>query len=163
MNVGQKKGFIPNLPKSLEQLDVLLLTVSKSRRVQRDGIRFQGLRYIDTLLASYVGEDVTIRYDPRDVTDIRVYYKDQFLCRAVCQELSGETVSLKDIIKARNARKRELQNTIDNRRSLLDTLLESSALKKQEPSEKLETQYPKQGKQEEKPTSTHGLKLYRND
>jgi hypothetical protein len=31
---------------ALEQLDLLLLTVAKPRRVQQDGVRFQSLRYI---------------------------------------------------------------------------------------------------------------------
>jgi putative transposase len=53
----------------------LLLNVARSRRVQQDGIRFQGLRYLN--LAAYVGEDVTIRYDPRDAANcrgLRVYH-----------------------------------------------------------------------------------------
>jgi putative transposase len=37
-------GFLPRLPDSLEQLDLLLLTVAKSRRVHQDGIHFQGFR-----------------------------------------------------------------------------------------------------------------------
>jgi putative transposase len=69
-------GFLPQLPVSLEQLDLLLLTVAKPRRAQQDGVRFQALRYIDPTLAAYVGEDVTIRYDPRDMAEIRVYHCD---------------------------------------------------------------------------------------
>lgn len=116
-------GFLPRMPESLEQLDLLLLTVAKPRQVHQDGIRFQALRYIDPTLAAYVGESVTIRYDPRDMAEIRVYHKDRFLCRAVCQELAGETVSLKDIARARNRRKRELQQRIMARRSLVDQVL----------------------------------------
>jgi putative transposase len=41
----------------------------------------------------------------------------------VCQELAGETVSLKDIARARNRRKRELQKLITARRSLVDQVL----------------------------------------
>jgi putative transposase len=52
------------MPESLEQLDLLLLTVVKPRRVQQDGIRSSCFRYIDPVLAAYVGESVTIRYDP---------------------------------------------------------------------------------------------------
>jgi putative transposase len=111
------------MPESLEQLDLLLLTVAKPRQVHQDGIRFQALRYIDATLAAYVGESVTIRYDPRDMAEIRVYHKDRFLCRAVCQELAGETVSLKEIARARNHRKRELQKIITARRSLVDQVL----------------------------------------
>jgi putative transposase len=116
----QEHGFLPQLPESLEKLDLLLLTVAKSRRVQQDGIRFQSLRYIDPLLAAYVGESVMVRYDPRDMAEIRVFYQNRFLCRAVCQELAGETVSLKDIIRARRQRQRDLRQIIDQRRSLVD-------------------------------------------
>ncbi len=39
-------GFLPRMPDSLEQLDLLLLTVAKTRRVHPDGIHFQGYRYL---------------------------------------------------------------------------------------------------------------------
>ena len=48
-----------------EQLDLPLLTVATPRKVHPDGIHLQGLRYLDPTLAAYVGEAVTIRYDPR--------------------------------------------------------------------------------------------------
>ena len=41
----EANGFLPRLPDSLEQLDLLLLTVAKPRRVHQDGIHFQGFRY----------------------------------------------------------------------------------------------------------------------
>lgn len=116
-------GFLPRMPASLEQLDLLLLTVVRPRQVQRDGIRFQSLRYIAPTLAAFVGEAVTIRYDPADVAEVRVYRGDSFLCRAICQELAGETVSLKDIVRARTERRQALQSTIKNRRSLIDQVL----------------------------------------
>ena len=61
------------MPDSLEQLDLLLLTVAKARKVHPDGIHFLGLRYLDPTLAAFVGETVTVRYDPRDVAEIRVF------------------------------------------------------------------------------------------
>jgi putative transposase len=105
-------GFLPQMPDSLEQLDLLLLTVAKPRKVRRDGIWFLGMRYLDTTLAAYVGESVVIRYDPRDVAEIRVFYHDRFLCRAICQELAGSTVSLRDILRARNRHRRVLRQTL---------------------------------------------------
>jgi putative transposase len=116
-------GFLPHMPMSLEQLDLLLLTVIRPRQVHRDGIRFQSLRYIDPTLAAFVGEAVTIRYDPADIAEIRVYRNDRFLCRAICQELAGETVSLNDIIRARAERRRDLNSIIKSRRSLVDQVL----------------------------------------
>ena len=117
-------GFLPRLPDSLEQLDLLLLTVASTRRVQQDGIRFHGLRYLDLTLAGYVGEDVTIRYDPQDMAEIRVYYQNQFLCRAVCQEIAGQTLSLKEIIAARSARRRELREQLAAREATVKRYLE---------------------------------------
>ena len=71
--------------------------MATTRRVRRDGIHFQGLRYLDAVLADYVGEDVVVRYDPRDMAEIRVYHRHTFLCRAVSQELADKSVSLAEI------------------------------------------------------------------
>jgi len=118
-------GFLPQMPDSLERLDLLLLTVARTRRVHQDGIRFMGMRYIDPTLAAYVGEEVLLRYDPRDVAEVRVFHRDQFLCRAVCQELAGSTVPLRDIVSARNRRPRELRQTLVDRRRVVDSLIEA--------------------------------------
>ena len=116
-------ALLPRLPEAAEQLDLLLLTVAKPRRVHQDGIHFQGFRYLDTTLAAYVGEDVVIRYDPRDLAELRVYFHDEFVCRAINPELAGETIALKDIIRSRNQRRRELQTTLTERRAIVETLL----------------------------------------
>ena len=70
-------------------LDLLLLTVATPRKVQRDGIHCHGLRYFSITLAAYVGEPVTVRYDPRDLAEIRVYHRDAFLCRAVSPDIAA--------------------------------------------------------------------------
>ena len=118
-------GFLPRLPESLEQLDLLLLTVAKSRKVHPDGIHFQGMRYLDLTLAAYVGESVIIRYDPRDMAEIRVFHDNRFLCRAICAELAGETIALRDIIRARNRRRRDLRHTLQERARMVEALLEA--------------------------------------
>jgi putative transposase len=66
-------------------------------------------------MASYVGEAVTIRYDPRDLSEIRVFHRNKFLCRAVSEEHAGEVVTLKDIQAARRAHRRSLRKTINER------------------------------------------------
>ena len=117
-------GYLPHLPKSLEQLDLLLLTVVKTRRVQQDGIRFQGYRYLDPTLAGYVKEDVLIRYDPADMAEIRVFHQDRFVCRAICQELAGATVSLKEIEKARVQRRKQVRDGLSTRAAMVDRYVE---------------------------------------
>lgn len=146
-------GFLPQMPVSLAQLDLLLLTVVRPRKVRRDGIYFQNLRYIDPTLAAYVGEKVIIRYDPRDMTEVRVYHEDTFVCRAICQELAHEKVSLKEIIRARQQRKKELNRTIAERRSLLDTILTRPKTTAPKKVEAIDVTSEK----------SHGLKLYEND
>ena len=56
-------------------------------------------------LAAYVGEMVTLRFDPRDMAEIRVFHGDKFLCSALCAELAGSTVPLREILRARNRRR----------------------------------------------------------
>jgi putative transposase len=58
-------GFIPRMPNCLQQLDVLLCTEVTQRKVHPDGVRFYG----------YVGQLVTVRFDPRDLAEIRLYYR----------------------------------------------------------------------------------------
>ena len=114
--------WLPRMPESLDELDLLLLTVSTPRKVQRDGIHCHGLRYFSITLAAYVGEPVTVRYDPRDLAEIRVYHHDEFLCRAVSPEIATVTVSMQDLQAARNQRRRELRQKLTARRSLVELL-----------------------------------------
>ena len=115
LDAWRGNGFLPRLPDSVEELDLLLVMHAKPRTVRRDGIHFQGLRYTHTTLAPYVGDAVTIRYDPRDLSEIRVFYRNAFLCRAVSEEHAGEVVTLKDIQAARRLHRRSLRTTINER------------------------------------------------
>lgn len=108
-------GFLPRLPDTLEDLDRLLVMLAAPRRVRRDGIHFQGLRYVAPTLAAYVGESVTLRYDPRDLSELRVFHREAFLCRAVSEEHAGAVVTLKDIAAARRAHRQSLRATITER------------------------------------------------
>jgi putative transposase len=104
-------------------LDLLLLTVPKPRTVRRDGLWFLGMRYMDPTLAAYLGESVILQYDPRDVAEVRVFYHDHFLCRAICQELAGATVPLRDIMRARSRHRRDLRQTLRDRAQVVESLL----------------------------------------
>jgi putative transposase len=65
---------------------------------------------------------VIIRYDPRDLAEIRVFHHDRYLGRAICPDLAATTVSLKDIIATRSARRRDLRKQIGERASVVDRL-----------------------------------------
>jgi putative transposase len=56
--------------------------------------------------------------------EIRVFYKDRFLCPAVSAELAGDTIPLRDIVRVRNQRRRELSSNPRDRQQLVDSLLQ---------------------------------------
>ena len=115
-------GFIPRSPVRPDDLDLLLLTAATTRKVQRDGVQFASTRYISPVLAAYVGEQVTVRFNPRDVGEIRVYFNDEYLCRAIAPELAAESISLHELQAARSQRRRDLKQQLRQRRSLADAL-----------------------------------------
>jgi putative transposase len=120
----EQGGFLPRMPDSVDRLDLLLIHEVRSRRIRTDGIHFHNFRYLSLTLAAYVGEDVTIRFDPRDMGEIRVFYRERFLCRAISADLAGQTVPLREIVNARKRRREQLRTIIRDRLKTVDTLLE---------------------------------------
>ena len=110
-------------------------------------------------IGDHAGETVTLRFDPRDMAEIRVFHEGKFLCRAVCAELAGETVPLREILPARNRRRRELRGVLRDRQTAVNTLLDlkrgESTEKEDAPSEAGENTTPK--------PSAPQLKRYRNE
>jgi putative transposase len=89
------------------------------------------------------------------VAEVRVFHEGKFLCQAVCAELAGNTVPLREILRARNRRRRELRGVLRDRKAAVDTLLD---FKRGESTEKEDAPAT------EKPTtSAPGLKRYRNE
>jgi putative transposase len=119
----ERGAFLPRMPDSLEQLDLLLVNIARTRVIHSDGVHFSGYRYIDPTLGAFVGESVTLRYDPRDMAEIRLFHRDKFLCRAIAPELAGETVALRDIISARKRQRRALRQTVVQRQRIVEQLL----------------------------------------
>lgn len=104
--------FLPNMPESLVDLDLLLMTVRKTRIVRNDGIHLFGLRYLHHNLSAFVGEEVIVRYDPHDITEIRIYHQEMFLGIAVCTTSENRSISLKEIERERNRFKRTLKKEV---------------------------------------------------
>lgn len=151
-------GFVPRMPRSLEQLDLLLIQSARTRKVRPDGIHFERLRYLSPTLAAYVGEEITLRYDPRDMGEVRVFFQDKFLCRAVAAELAGDTSSLREIVRARNRRRHELRAILVDRRQAVDSLLALRRGKLLPIEEEVEPKPPKRAK-----PAVPTLKRYRNE
>jgi putative transposase len=89
------------------------------RTIYRGGyVQFENLTYRGENLAGYAGENVVLRYDPRDITTVLVYRQESgaevFLARAFAQDLGTEQVSL-DEAKAASRQVRQEGKTISNR------------------------------------------------
>jgi putative transposase len=54
-----------------------------------------------------------------------IFHDHRFLCRAICAELAGETISFREIMQARNRRRRDLRHTLQNRARIVEALLEA--------------------------------------
>jgi hypothetical protein len=66
------------------------------------------------------------RYDSTPVISRNsglLFYKDRFLCRAISAELASETIPLRDLIRVRNQRRKELRSILLDRQKMFDTLL----------------------------------------
>ena len=111
---------------SERELDICLMKQT-NRSIYRDGyIRFENLLYKGENLAGYAGEQVALRYDPSDITQVLVYRrergKDVFLARAFAQDLETETLSLEEI-KDTNKKIRDRGKSISNH-SILEEVKE---------------------------------------
>jgi putative transposase len=91
----QVDQFEPRLPASLRELDILLM-LSQTRFIQRDGVHLYSITYWADELADYIGQKILVRYDTRDISEIVVYHQNQFLCTATAPELTGLKISLKE-------------------------------------------------------------------
>src|SRR5262245_66681947 len=59
------------------------------------------------------------------MAEIRVFHNHRFLCRAICAELAGETIALREIIQARTHRRKALRHTLQDRARTVEALLEA--------------------------------------
>lgn len=103
---------------SERELDICLMKQTR-RSVQRGGyLQFENLMYRGENLAGYAGENVMIRFDPRDITTVLIYqqegHQESFLTRAYAMDLETEQMSL-DEAKASSKRVRDAGKTLSNR------------------------------------------------
>ena len=101
-----------------------------------------------------MGERVTIRHDPRDVAEIRVFHQDRFLCRAINLEHADRTVSLRDVQAARRARRKALRGQINERIAAVPSTRTSATPIQADTLVEVETEPPRRRSR---------LKIYRED
>ncbi len=111
-----RRGYPPPTPVTTEpQRPAWRLSTCETQLLIRDDAR-----PLDVLAVSrsapYVSTSVTIRYDPRDLSEIRAFHRDRFLCRAINPE-PAEIPSPKDIQTARVAYRCALRGQLAIRRA----------------------------------------------
>jgi putative transposase len=114
------------------ELDICLMRRDR-RSVYRSGyIQFANLVYQGEHLAAYTGEQVGVRYNPRDITTIFIYQleesKEVFLTRAHAQGWETETLSYAEA-QAMSQRRREAGKAISNGSMLEENRDRDSAIK----------------------------------
>jgi putative transposase len=127
-------GRIAQLPLLVDRELDLCLMRRDQRKVYRSGyVQFANLTYQGEHLAAYAGEDVILRYDPRDITTVLVYQvkgaKEEFLTRAHAQGWETETLSYAEA-QAISERKREAGRAISNRSMLEEVRDRETRIKK---------------------------------
>jgi len=123
---------LPEVPVLIDErhLDICLMKATR-RTVQRGGyLQFENLMYRGEYLAGYAGEQVTLRFDPKDITTIVVYRREGerevFLTRAFAQNLETEKVSLHEAL-ASSRRLRQAGKTLSNE-AILQEVCDRDAL-----------------------------------
>lgn len=110
---------LPRLPESLDALDLMLHKVGRPRKMWQDGIRFKNRRYSHLLLTESNGQEFTIRYDPRDLSNIWVYEEEgKLLCKAGSADLLESEMEPGDLIAKNSRIKKELKKKIKAKNDL---------------------------------------------
>ena len=84
------------------------------------------MRYTEPALSAITGHDVVIRYDPRDLSEIKVYWHEEYFCTATCEELTGKKRTIKESATARNRRRKALEREISARSDLVKLYMQSA-------------------------------------
>ncbi|MBD2665615.1 integrase, catalytic region [Richelia sinica FACHB-800] len=112
-------------PHLISEKDLRICLMKQTRRsIYRGGyLQFENITYRGENLAGYAGENVVLRYEPKDITTVLVYRQqgsqEEFLARAYAQDLETEELSL-DEAKAMSRRIRQAGKTVSNRSILAE-------------------------------------------
>jgi putative transposase len=118
-------------PKLLDERELDICLMKQTRRtIYRGGyLQFGNLTYQSDALAEHAGDDITLRYDPRNIAQVLVYRhepdREVYLGIAQAQDFEGETISLDDA-KAHSRKIRQEGKAVSND-SLLDELRDREA------------------------------------
>jgi len=107
-----RHDFVPRLPASERELDLLLICESAPRNISSEGIRVHTQTYVSPELAPYVRERVVVRYDPRDLSEIQVYFRDRWISSARAVDPDHPYADLRSLRRIRAERRRQVREEL---------------------------------------------------
>lgn len=111
-----------------ELLDLLLLKPTRPVKVGQNGVTWGGLRYGagDRALFPWLGREVTLRVDDRDLSRVQVYAPDgRFVCVAAANArvpANATSDDLRDSIRAKRRHRKIVAEYVDARPRMADDL-----------------------------------------
>ncbi|AFY45248.1 Mu transposase C-terminal domain-containing protein [Nostoc sp. PCC 7107] len=132
---------LPALPKMVKERELDICLMKKTRRsIYKGGyLSFENIMYRGDYLAAYAGENIVLRYDPRDITTVWVYRidkgKEVFLSAAHALDWETEQLSLEEA-KAASRKVRSVGKTLSNKSILAEIHDRDTFIKQKKKSQK---------------------------
>ncbi|BAZ48745.1 transposase-like Mu [Nostoc sp. NIES-4103] len=132
---------LPALPKMVRERELDICLMKKTRRsIYKGGyLSFENIMYRGDYLAAYAGENIVLRYDPRDITTVWVYRiekgKEVFLSAAHALDWETEQLSLEEA-KAASRKVRSVGKTLTNKSILAEIHDRDTFIKQKKKSQK---------------------------
>lgn len=96
---------------SIADLDFLLAPYNSKRKVKDCSIRFQNLLYENPMLEKYEDVELEVKYNPLDLSKIKVYEGEAFLCDLSSEIIGDYPLSTYDFLCIKKAIKLKFGNT----------------------------------------------------
>lgn len=157
--------MVPTLLNERE-LDICLMKATERVVYDNGYLNFAGLRYKGENLGGFAGQRILLRFDPRDITMVLVYSRqdnlEKFLARAYAVGLEAERLSLEEVKHAR--KKAEKRGKGINNISIMEEAIRRRNFLKQKTSKsKAERRKAEEERTEAKPQRLEDEKVERKE
>lgn len=136
------------------ELDICLMKATERVVYDNGYLNFACLRYKGENLGAFAGQSILLRYDPRDITMVLVYSRqnnlEKFLARAYAVGLEAERLSLEEVKHARKKAEKSGKG-INNISILEEVIRRRNFLKQKTKKSKAERRKAEQERVEPKP------------
>lgn len=100
-----------------EELNLMLLRSTRLQKVRRDGVRIRfyekDLWFVsDELVYRHIGEEVFVRYNPDDLSQVRIYDREERFLMAAPQDGRISYFASKEEVGAKMHEKRRLESVV---------------------------------------------------